>query len=78
MTIRAMNTHGGLANQRDSPVALSANAVANAPKTPSITMGRKGEKYTPHKASSCGIGHLRFFPVRKALPRLTGEKRPFA
>lgn len=55
MTIKAMNTHGGLANHRDQPNRFSTKAVPSAPSTPSIATGRNGEKYTPQRASSCGM-----------------------
>ena len=44
MTINAINTHGGLANQPESPVQFNTNAVASAPRMPNSTMGRSGEK----------------------------------
>ncbi len=49
MTISAINTHGGLANQPESPVRFNTNAVARAPRMPNSTMGRSGEKIDAHQ-----------------------------
>ena len=47
MTINAINTHGGLANQPESPVRFNTNAVASAPRMPNSTMGEAAKNRCP-------------------------------
>ena len=57
MTINAINTHGGLANQPESPVRFNTNAVASA-QNAKQHYGEKRRKIDAHQGKFMRHTHL--------------------